>query len=69
MKKILVTLLFIISISSLGWSADLQKGWDAYDSSDYTLALKEWLPLAEEGDASAQNNVAMLYKSTTLRFN
>ena len=36
------------------WSADLNKGWDAYLKGDYTTALKEFKPLAEGGDKDAQ---------------
>ena len=32
-------------------SADFQKGLTAYNSGDYATALREWTPLAEQGDA------------------
>ena len=35
-------------------SADFQKGVAAYKSGDYASALREWEPLAEQGDADAQ---------------
>ena len=41
--------------------ADLQAGWDAYDQGDYATALKEWQPLAEQGDARAQYKLGILY--------
>jgi TPR repeat protein len=28
----------------------------------YTTALKEWLPLAEQGDAIAQSNIGVMYE-------
>jgi len=31
-----------------------QKGFGAYDRGDYDTALKEWRPLAEQGEAEAQ---------------
>jgi hypothetical protein len=31
-------------------AADFQKGLDAFDSGDYATALKEWKPLAEQGN-------------------
>jgi len=34
--------------------------FDAYHSGDYATALREWTPLAEQGDASAQNNLGMI---------
>jgi len=33
--------------------ADFQAGLDAYDQGDYAMALKEWRPLAEQGDAQS----------------
>jgi len=43
------------------WSADFQKGWDAYNRGDYTTALREFTPLAEQGDADAQFNLGWMY--------
>ena len=34
----------------------------AFDRSDYATALKVWLPLAQEGDAEAQNYVGEIYE-------
>ena len=41
--------------------ADFQDGWDAYTRKDYSTALKEWQPLAEQGDAQAQYYLGVLY--------
>ena len=41
--------------------ADFQKGLDAYQSGDYATALKEWEPLAEQGNADAQYNLGVMY--------
>lgn len=41
--------------------ADYQKGLDAAKSGDYATALKEWKPLAEQGNANAQNGLGVLY--------
>ena len=43
------------------FSADLQKGLDAYNRGDYQAALREWRPLAEQGDADAQVNLSHMY--------
>ncbi|HET6802684.1 MAG TPA: tetratricopeptide repeat protein, partial [Casimicrobiaceae bacterium] len=37
-------------------------GVAAYDQGQYAAALKWWLPLAEQGHAAAQFNVAVLYE-------
>jgi TPR repeat protein len=42
--------------------ADFQDGLDAHDRGDYETALKEWLPLAEQGKAQAQFNLGLLYQ-------
>ncbi len=35
--------------------ADYQTGVDAYNNRDFKAAMVEWQPLAEAGDATAQN--------------
>ena len=42
---------------------DFQKGWTAYQAGDMATALKEWRPLAEQGDSYAQNNLAIMYEN------
>ena len=65
MKKLTAILCLTIAVllGSLGvsWSADLQKGLDAANRGDFATALREWRPLAEQGDASAQNNLGFMY--------
>lgn len=36
-------------------------GWNAYESEDYELALKHWMPLAEAGNYSAKYGIGLLY--------
>jgi TPR repeat protein len=40
---------------------DFKLGLDAYDRGDFETALKEWQPLAEQGDARAQFNLGVIY--------
>lgn len=42
--------------------ADFQAGMDANNRGDYAAALREWRPLAEQGDALAQYNLGVLYR-------
>jgi TPR repeat protein len=42
--------------------ADFQAGMDANNREDYSTALREWQPLAEQGDALAQYNLGVLYR-------
>ena len=57
-----LTLAVLLGSSGVCWSADLQKGRDAYKREDYATALKEWTPLAEQGDADAQYNLGFMYR-------
>ncbi|HKP24027.1 MAG TPA: tetratricopeptide repeat protein [Dongiaceae bacterium] len=41
--------------------SDYQTGVDAYSKGNFKQALEEWKPLAEGGDATAQNSVGALY--------
>ena len=41
--------------------SDLQAGIDAYNRGDYQTALQEWRPLAEQGLATAQFKLGMMY--------
>ena len=58
-----LTLAVLLGSAGEGWSADLQKGWDAYKNKDYATALREWKPLAEQGNADAQNNLGVIYNN------
>ena len=40
---------------------DFYKGLEAAQAGDFTTALKEWLPLAEQGDAEAQTMLGVMY--------
>ncbi len=53
-------ILFLLAWTSLA-SADFQAGEDAYERGDYETALKEWRPLAEQDDASAQTRLGFMY--------
>jgi len=55
MKKLLLTFLIILLslTSNVVWSADFQKGFEAAQRGDFTTALREFKPLAEQGDAVA----------------
>ena len=43
------------------YSADFNKGLTAAQSGDFATALKEWKPLAGQGDADAQYNLGLMY--------
>ena len=56
-----LTLAVLLGSAGVSWSADFQRGKDAYQSGDYATALREWTPLAEKGNASAQGNLGWMY--------
>ena len=59
---ILPVLLLTLLVGNPAFSADFQKGMDAFDKEDYATALREWKPLAEQGYALAQNNLGVMYE-------
>ena len=65
MRKFVSSLCLILSLAlgslGMGWSADFQKGMEAYNNGDFATALKEWKPLAEGGDTDAQYNLGIMY--------
>ena len=62
MKKLIRTSLVVLMLSSSASLAqDFDKGLAAYESGDFATALEEWRPLAEQGDASAQFNLGLMY--------
>jgi TPR repeat protein len=57
---VIVLTIITLGLSAPAW-ADFQAGVDAYAKHDFKTALNEWLPLAEAGNAEAQNAVGALY--------
>jgi len=51
---------FLFVLAAPAWP-DYQTGSDAYDRGDYETALKEFRPLAEQGDALAQFNMGVMF--------
>jgi len=57
-----ITVVLSIVCLALPASADYKVGEDAYNRGDYATALREWRPLAEQGEALAQYNLGLLYR-------
>jgi TPR repeat protein len=51
----------LLMLSTVAWSGDFRKGWDAYNSLDYATAKAEWEALADAGDAKAAYGMGLLY--------
>ena len=64
MKRLLTTLVILTGLlggAGAVWSQDFNKGFKAALSGDFATAMKEWRPLAEQGDARAQNLLGQMY--------
>ena len=57
-----LTLTILLGSMRMSASADFQKGITAYKRGDYATALREWTPLAEQGDTTAQFNLGEMYE-------
>jgi TPR repeat protein len=50
-----------LAMASVADAGPLEDGQAAYDRHDYAAALQVWQPLADHGDAKAQNKLAFMY--------
>ena len=64
MKRLLIlpVLLLTLLVGTPASSADFQKGLTAAQSGDFATALREWKPLAKQGNASAQYFLGLMYE-------
>ena len=64
MKSLLITPLAVLALlAPLNASADVEKGLAAYEAEDYATALQEFKKDAEQGDARAQRQLGVMYRS------
>jgi TPR repeat protein len=63
MIKLLRTAAFLLctAVSAPVMAQDFDKGLGAYEAGDYETALQEFLPLAAQGDVTAQFNLGVMY--------
>ncbi len=50
----------VVLVAAPAW-ADFEVGKEAYDRGDYATALTKFRPLAQQGDATAQYNLGVMY--------
>ena len=62
LTAICLTLVLSLGTISAAWGADFYKGLTAAQRGDYATALREWTPLAKQGDADAQFNLGLMYR-------
>jgi hypothetical protein len=57
MKNLTATICLAVALllgsAGVSWSQDYQKGFAAYQSGDYATALREFTPLAKQGNAQS----------------
>ena len=58
---ICLTIAVLLGSVGVSWSGDFLKGYTAYQSGDYATALREWTPLAKQGNAGAQSSLGGMY--------
>ena len=51
-----------LAMASTAAFADVKAGVDAWSAGDYDTAVRDWMPLAKQGDPDAQFNLAQAYK-------
>ena len=56
-----LTLAVLLGSAGEGWSANYQKGQEAFLKKDFATTLREWTPLAERGNTDAQFNLGQMY--------
>ena len=64
-KRLVITSLatLMVTLAAPLSAADFGAGMRAYENGDFEIAYKEWLPLAEAGNADAQYWIGKLYSS------
>jgi len=62
MKCQLLTIATVLLLAAPAWG-DFDDGQAAYERGDYETAFEEWLPLAEQGNAGAQQNFGVIYEN------
>ncbi len=60
MKRVISAVVVLIGLASPAW-AGFDEGVAAYERGDHATALREWRPLAEQGDAKAQIYLGFMY--------
>ncbi len=60
MKRIALAMALLVSLTAPAW-AGFDEGLAAYERGDFETALREWEPLAEQGDAQAQTRLGSMY--------
>ena len=60
MKRIISTAILLVALAAPAW-AGYDEGLAAYNRGDFATALREFRPLAEQGDDDAQSHLGLMY--------
>ncbi len=63
MKRFVALCLMAVAFATAPAFGGVDEGMDAANKGDYRTALREWQPLAEQGDEYAQYNLGVLYNN------
>ena len=61
--SLVLAIILLVGGVSVATAQNFNKGLEAYNAGDYQTALQEWRPLAEQGHAGVQHNLALMYTS------
>ena len=62
MNRVISAVVVLIGVAAPAW-AGFDEGVAAYQRGDYATALREWRPLANQGNAAAQSNLGRMYEA------
>lgn len=62
LRRVIAGVAVAVMLASAAMAGPWEDGVDAYNRGDYATALRLWRPLAEQGDARAENNLGVLYE-------
>lgn len=60
-RRIISSLAIFLALTATAW-ADFDAGLGAYTAGSFEQAAREWAPLAEKGDTTAQYHLGLLYE-------
>ena len=60
-RLVRIAVVSLMLAPSVGTAQDFDVGLEAAQSGDFETALREWVPLAEQGNARAQYNLGVMY--------
>ena len=61
LRRLLLLAILVLPAVQVAAAGDFSSGLSAYNGGDYVIAFRDWLTLAEHGDAPAQAGVGFLF--------